>query len=297
MKTSPEPSSASPHLEQLSLGTAAVGMDYGATNTRGPIPSGEFGKILSRCRVIGIRGLDTAQNYGPAEEILGRFGVADFLVTTKITLQETEKAGSILEMTRTSLKRLRVKKLGGMLLHNERRLDAVDGAAVATALQDLKSLGLAERVGISSYEPARALELCEKHGFDVVQLPFNLLDTRLLQDDVLQRFLAQGIEVQTRSAFLQGILLGVPQGGRSVPQRVLDESALFRRKCKEQGRNPLGAAIGYPLATSPRIKIVIGVTGQDELETIVRALSDAKPLEKYKSPIWSPEFDPRTWEN
>lgn len=281
--------------DRLILGTAAFGMDYGATNSRGIVPADEIKAILQKCRDLGITALDTAQAYGLAEGNIGQAGLDGFSVTTKITLQEKEKAESISEMTRASLKRLRVKKLGGMLLHNEGRLDAADGAAVATALQDLKVLGLAEKVGVSSYEPARALELCEKHGFDIVQLPFNVLDRRLLQENVLQRLLARGIEIQTRSAFLQGTLLGIPRKGCYVPKRVLDKSALFRAQCKEQRLYPLGAALAYLLAASPSIKIVVGVTGLDELKAIIRVLSDAKPLENFKSPVWSSEFDPRTW--
>jgi len=296
MKAGLEPC-ASPNLGRLSLGTATLGMDYGATNTRGRIPSGEFEKILNRCRAGGIRRLDTAQSYGPAEELLGRFGVADFLVTTKFTLRGAEKAESVLEKARASLKRLRTEKLGWMLLHNEERLEAADGEAVASALQSLKTLGLVEKVGISSYEPVRALELCKKHGFDVVQLPVNVLDTRLLQDDILQRFLARGIEVQARSVFLQGILLDRPLPGKGVPTDAQNHAEAFRARCREESIPPLEAALGYVLGLASSLNVVFGITAAEQLEQVLQVAASPRVPRRMIPVFWKKEFDPRFWKS
>lgn len=288
---------ASPH-KRLILGTAAFGMDYGATNSRGIVPADEINAILQKCRGLGITGLDTAQAYGHAEENIGRAGLGGFSVTTKITLLPQESADLIPKRIERSLEHLQIKQVKNLLLHNDERIaTGRDAATVALALREAKERGQAKRVGVSSYDPSLALQLCKKHGFDVVQLPANLFDRRLLEGGYLARFLASGIEVQVRSVLLQGVLLGVPRNGSFVPQRVLNEAALFRAKCKERGIDPLGAAIAHIVATPSDIKVVIGVTTTDELDMIIRALSNAQALSHYHPPPWSQEFDPRNWKN
>lgn len=283
-------------LDRLILGTAAFGMDYGATNSRGIVPANEIKAILQKCREFGITGLDTAQAYGHAEENIGQAGLAGFSVTTKITLLPQESADLIPKKIKYSLAHLQLNKVKNLLLHNDDRIAAgSDAATVTLALREAKERGQATRIGVSSYEPSMALQLCEKYGFDVVQLPANVLDQRLLEGGYLARFLASGIEVQVRSVLLQGVLLGVPRKGSLVPQRVLDEAALFRAKCRKQGIDQLGAAVAHILAASPDIKVVIGVTAINELDAIICALSGARGLANYEPPTWSHEFDPRTW--
>jgi len=287
---------ASLHLGRLSLGTAALGMEYGATNKNGPISFEEFRVILDRCRLAGVQGLDTAQGYGKAEETLGHLGVSDFCINTKLNLRKTEDAAAIFEKAHDSLDRLRVGELDGILLHNDERLEADDGEAVASALKSLKNLGLAKKIGISSYEPTRALELCEKHGFDVVQLPVNVLDDRLLQDDLLQRFLARGIEVQARSVFLQGLLLARPLHGKDVPQEAQSHAEAFRTRCREEGVSPLEAALGYVLGLAEGLRVVFGVSSLGELDQILEVASSPRILRSAAPVSWRKDFDPRFWE-
>jgi len=283
-------------INRLILGTANFGQDYGATNQRGEVSCDEIRAILEQCLEEGITHLDTAQAYGQAEEKLGRIGLRGFLITTKISLQPGENPALVQEKVRLSMDRLQVNRIENLLLHNEEGITAsADAGAVASALLEIRSRGLAKRVGLSSYDPSSAMELCVKYGFNVVQLPVNLLDRRLFEGNLLQRFLAAGVEVQARSVFLQGILLGTPRCGLSVPKRVIDESCLFRSQCQAQGIDPLGAALSHLLAAPSALKIVIGVTGCDELKEIIQALLDAHFPKKYAPPAWRQEFDPRTW--
>jgi aryl-alcohol dehydrogenase-like predicted oxidoreductase len=281
----------------LILGTANFGQEYGATNQRGELPCDEIKVILERCLEAGINHLDTAQAYGRAEEKLGTIGLRGFSITTKIALQPGENPGLLQEKIRRSLDRLQVNRIENLMLHNEERMTgSADAGAVASALVEIRSRGLAKRVGLSSYDPLSAIRLCVKYNLNVVQMPVHIFDRRLFEGNLLQRFLAAGVEVQARSVFLQGTLLKTPRFGLPVPKRVLDESCLFRSQCQAQGISPLGAALAHLLAAPSALKIVIGVTGCDELEEIIQALSDARFPENYCPPAWRPEFDPRTWQ-
>ena len=219
---------------RLILGTATFGMAYGATNRRGEMALEEIKGLLDQCQEKGITQLDTAQAYGRAEEKLGKAGVTDFSITTKIVLQPEENAKAIYPKVIQSMERLGVDNIGNLLVHNEERMAQHDAGDVAEQLHLLVERRLVGRVGLSSYDPAQSLELCLRHGLQVVQLPVNALDRRLLQKGLLDKFLAKGIEVHARSVFFQGLLLEEPcQEGR-ISKEVLDHVARFREGCRNE---------------------------------------------------------------
>jgi predicted oxidoreductase len=49
--------------------------------------------------------------------------------------------------------------------------------------------------------------LLENFDFDLIQLPFNVFDNRLIVKGQLKKLKAKSIEIHARSVFLQGILL------------------------------------------------------------------------------------------
>jgi len=270
-------------------------MVYGATNRRGEIASGEIGRILAECRSCGVLELDTAQVYGRAEEKLGQAGVADFGVTTKIRLSAEEGAEDVGRKARESLARLNLEQVSALLLHNEERLAGSDASDIVAALRFLQKSHCAERIGVSSYDPLRALAWCQKFGLDLVQLPANALDSRLFHDDLLGRFLENGTQVQVRSVFLQGILLGDPVVPGKVPPAALVAAGRFREKCRAEGMDPLAGALGHVLGQGKGTKIVLGVSTLEELRQVLDALPSARALADPPSFPWQREWDPRTW--
>jgi len=282
-----------PH--RLILGTATFGMAYGATNRRGEVSLEEIKDLLDQCREKGITQLDTAQAYGRAEEKLGMARVTDFSITTKIVLKPEENAEAIHPKVIQSMERLGVDKIANLLVHNEERINQNDAGDVAEQLALLVEKGLVGRVGISSYDPVQALELCSRYGFQVAQLPANALDRRLFQKGLLEKILARGTEVHARSVFFQGLLLGEPcQKGR-IPKGVLDHVGRFREGCRKEGLTPLQGALGSVLAISDKIKIVFGVSHVTELLQVLDACEGARVPMAFSCPSWQREFDPRSW--
>jgi aryl-alcohol dehydrogenase-like predicted oxidoreductase len=282
-------------INRLILGTANFGQDYGATNKRGEIPCDEIKAILAQCLALGINQLDTAQAYGRVEEKLGMAGVTHFFTTTKIVLQPEENAETIPAKVEQSMHRLKVDRLDSLLLHNEQRLNQHDAGNVAEELHRLVAKGMVGRVGLSSYEPAQALELCSHYGLQVVQLPANALDRRLFQKGLLDKFLAKGIEVLVRSVFLQGLLLEQPCKEGRIPKEVLDHAGRFREGCRKEGLTPLQGALGSVLGISDKIKIVFGVSHVTELLQVLDACEKAQAPGAFSCPSWQKAFDPRSW--
>lgn len=282
---------------RLVLGTASFGMDYGATNADGKVAKEKIRAILEKCRTKGIRELDTAQAYGQAEEELGEAGVGDFSITTKVSVHAGEGAKTVTEKLRQSLRCLKVEQIENLLLHNEDCLARDDAAPIAEELHRLVGKGLARKVGVSSYEPKQALELCKKYGFQVIQLPANALDQRLLQEGLYDRFRENKIEVQIRSIFLQGILIDYPRNPQKVPRELVRLTEEFRAKCRERGLSPLQGALGWVYQAFKQAKVVVGVSGSKDLQQILESLPQKALDYHFASPAWTEEFDPRTWKN
>ena len=198
---------------RLALGTVQFGLDYGIANAAGQVAPEEVARILTLAQQLGIDTLDTAINYGHSESVLGQCGISPWQVVTKLpalpdgALDVAEWAHSHM---RQSLARLGVVKVHAVLLHKPQDLLGKNGDALLKALQDIKLQGHAAKTGISVYSPEELECFYALHHFDLVQAPFSILDQRLLVSGWLTKLHDMGVEVHTRSAFLQGLLLMRP---------------------------------------------------------------------------------------
>src|SRR5438067_13409029 len=77
--------------QQLALGTAQFGLDYGITNTRGRITAGEAASLLRQAWDGGVRVLDTARAYGNSEEVLGAAMRDPWRIVTKTLPLRSER--------------------------------------------------------------------------------------------------------------------------------------------------------------------------------------------------------------
>ena len=114
---------------RLVLGTTQLGMQYGLNNAVGQPPKGESFAILDAALKGGINTFDTAFAYGSAEDILGEWiesrGVQNkVFIISKMkphVLNEypdgTKAADTVVMEIKRSLKRLKLQKLDGYLLH------------------------------------------------------------------------------------------------------------------------------------------------------------------------------------
>src|ERR1700736_366409 len=59
-------------LRRLGLGTVQFGQAYGVSNSAGQVPVAEVRAMLARAAGEGVALLDTAANYGQAEEVLAQ---------------------------------------------------------------------------------------------------------------------------------------------------------------------------------------------------------------------------------
>ncbi|MBU2538882.1 MAG: aldo/keto reductase [Proteobacteria bacterium] len=257
---------------KLALGTVQFGLDYGIANQTGQVTRPEAKKMLQLAAANGIDTLDTAIAYGESETCLGEVGVQDFKVVTKlppVPVDCTDISDWVQEQVLASLDRLGAGAVYGLLLHRSDQLLGGIGKKLYRALQALKDKGVVQKVGISIYSP-HELETIPKHvRLDLVQAPFNLIDRRLYTTGWLSRLKNDGVEVHSRSVFLQGLLL---MSKVAMPPKFAPWSELWERWFKwlsVYDVSPVQACLAFPLGFPEIDRVVVGADNINQLEQII----------------------------
>jgi len=255
---------------RLALGTVQFGLDYGVANRTGKVSSTEIRAILETARNAGLQTIDTAIAYGDSEQRLGEAGIDQFDVVSK--LPAGIAADAVAAMVESSLAHLRVDRLGGLLLHRSGDLIGPDGAALYKALQHLKADGRVGRIGVSIYAPSELDVLMEHAELDLVQAPYNVIDRRLDTSGWLDRLCEANVEVHTRSAFLQGLLLMPPQ---ERPPSFLPWNgtlSAWDRWLVEIDQTAIGAALNFAVHDARISRVLVGIDDNTQLLQILAAL-------------------------
>ncbi len=262
--------------QKLALGSAQFGSPYGVANRTGQTSTTEVEKILQVAFDHDIDTIDTAIAYGDSERILGTIGVNQFKVVTKLPVCNVKPAAVkdwVYKLLEESLTRLRIGSLYGLLLHNPRDLTSGPGKELADVLLDLRSTGRVEKIGVSIYDPLDLEVTTKGLPLDIVQAPSNLIDRRLERSGWLSRLKAQNIEVHTRSAFLQGLLL-MPR--HAIPPKFHRWSSLWDRwheNLKVLNVSPASACLSYSLSLPHTDRVVVGVESATQLSELIESVS------------------------
>ena len=259
---------------KLALGTVQFGLNYGVANKVGQVDTIMASSILQLASRSGIDTLDTAIDYGNSENLLGKIGVRSWKVVTKLPAMPQD-CSSVSEWVNSqvfgSLKRLGLNSLYGLLLHRPSQLLERGGADLYSALKRLKADGLVSKVGISVYGPEELDQLFDRYSFDLVQAPLNILDRRLLESGWTQKLEQAGIELHTRSAFLQGLLLMPANERPNIFRQWSGVWMEWDRWLYSTGLNPLQACLYFLNSISSVNRIIVGVDSSGHMLEIIQA--------------------------
>ena len=192
--------------KNIAIGTVQFGMPYGITNTHMRVPTRKtVSDILSYALDQEISYLDTAKLYGNSEEVLGAVGIENFHVISKLPDCEVEQVEPLVE---DSCKKLGKDALYGYLLHSFEHFKT--DPLPYRKLEELRANRVIQKIGFSLYYPSDLKYLLDQAvDFDLIQVPYSILDRRFEPYFSLLR--EKGIEVHTRSAFLQGAFFFSPR--------------------------------------------------------------------------------------
>lgn len=258
-------------MDNLIIGTAQFGLDYGINNLAGQIKFPEAKRILNYAKNCGIDTLDTAQAYGASEKVLGTLigGEKCFKIITKIS-PDVKTRLALRKSLRQSFKLLKQSRVSTCYFHsfnsfkkNPRLLDE---------LVELKQDGYIDKIGFSLYHPSE-LEYLIKNNLspDIIQIPYSVFDTRF--EKSLEKAKKRKIEVHARSVYLQGLVFKDPDQLENDFKEV-KKSLIKLRNISAEAKLSIGAICLNFVYLNPKIdKIVIGVDSLAQLKENVEDLS------------------------
>ena len=259
---------------KLALGSANFGLDYGVANNSGKISESELSEILVLAQEAGIEVIDTAQAYGDSEARIGSLcGDAHFNFVTKIGAEFSNESFdyNVISSVKQSCRRLNQSRLYAVMLHRPEVLLGNQGREVIKELQILKEKGIVSKVGVSIYSPEILTALSRVFELDIVQVPFNLFDQQILSSGWSDKLKSAGVEIHTRSVFLQGLLLmqqsSLPEYFTNYWPAHFDAWYEFLNRNRA---NALEVALTFALHRDWIDKIVVGVDSVSQLKTLLK---------------------------
>lgn len=270
---------------KIGLGTVQFGLDYGVSNPQGITPIAEVKDILMFAWKSGITILDTAVSYGMSEEVIGQSipeGMS-FKIVTKTPLFKKDRidkadATRLEETFLQSLKRVKQPALYGLLVHHATDLLVPGGPYLWQTMEALKAAGLVKKIGVSVYSPREIEELSEKYRLDLIQLPVNVFDQRMIQGGYLRHLKDLGIEIHSRSVFLQGLLLMSPEELSPYFNPIRPMIMNYHSTMQNRRISPLAAALGFVYQQPEIDHILVGVNIQSHLEEIINVVHNIETM-------------------
>jgi aryl-alcohol dehydrogenase-like predicted oxidoreductase len=297
------------------MGTAQLTDVYGIANCRERgMDEEEALAFLDRAWELGIDGLDTAPGYGDSERMIGRWlermlQVRPSICTKLSGIGEDVPVEDVHETVRKKLKqsalRLGLAPLDTVLLHSAHNAFSHEGV-VWQALVEMKFAGHIQNIGVSVYSPEELEAVAELEDLDVVQIPFSVLDQRLLNGNWAERAAARGIRLIARSVYLQGLLLMSPEEMPLSLQELKPVLQEMRLLAREWGLTMEELALSFTAQAGLFDGIVFGCETMEQLERnlgIVQALrqhpllvdEQVKQLRERFGSVPAHLVDPRQW--
>ena len=263
-------------LSMFSLGTVQLGMNYGIGDDRAKPSEEKAFALLDRAMELGVDNLDTANNYGDSEAVIGRWlrsrkaeGKDCPWVVTKIG---PLKHGSfdivrddVLRQTEGCLNTLGVDTIDCLMLHNYEDY-ADDRDNVRKVFEELKSQKAYQYSAISAYSEHDYGVIADS-GFDATQIPMNVFDWVKINDGQMEKLEKSGMMVFVRSVFLQGLVFHTPE---DLDPRISFCAPYLEKYCgfcKEFGLSPAVLALSFVQSVPGVTTTVLGCDNVAQLES------------------------------
>lgn len=264
-------------MTRLCIGTVQFGMDYGVQGATRPAVEDAV-RMLDYATQNGVDAIDTAAAYGTAEDVVGEFLSRRTL--PRESVQVISKFGTnifegasfadyaerLLAAAEMSLRRIRSDYLDAYICHVP---TAVGDQAIIEAMAALKASGLVRHVGFSVYDPDQAQACLTADVVDFIQSPFSFLDRRMETSGELAAASAKGVDLHTRSAFVQGLML---MDVAKIPERLAATRPVIgdlEAACAEAGLSRRALALAFVKANPNVSHLVFGVDNIGQLKEIV----------------------------
>lgn len=272
------------------LGTAQLGMDYGIANVRGRPSEKSACEIIEAALKCGVNCFDTAQAYGNSEIVLGRAlryceAGPDIKIISKLSPKLRPTDSEAVELSiKTSCQNLGVGQLWCLMLHGADWLDSWRKGLGQTLCRS-KQAGEVGYLGVSVYTPDEARMALENADIQVIQVPCNLWDQRMLRDGIFELAAKKSKLLFVRSIYLQGLLLLSPEDVLKKLPVAKEASQRWHELAAQSGMSARQLSISFGLSLN--VPLVIGLENVQQLNENARLFQQAPLSAKVTEEIWS----------
>jgi aryl-alcohol dehydrogenase-like predicted oxidoreductase len=265
---------------KIGIGTVQFGLNYGISNSSGKTEREEVKQILEYASFHGVTILDTASAYGESESVIGQecpessyFSIVTKLPAFTNDVISKHDVASAKDILNRSLTKLNRNSVYGLLLHQASDLLKKGGSNLYEQLLALKLSGRVKKIGVSVYDKETLDRVLQRFDIDLIQVPVNVLDQRLLEGGYLASVHQSGVEVHARSTFLQGLLLMDPTALPPYFSSVREYLIGYRSFLDKKGLSLLSGSLSFVSSLDEVDSVICGVNNIEQLKEIVMASS------------------------
>lgn len=269
-------------VSEIAFGGVEIGLPYGiGVSGKGDMIAEKDAIILLQTAVAeGFNFFDTARLYGVSENIMGkafRHCRQDIVLATKCRhfrnvsgmLPSDREIRDLIHLSlRESLTALQTDYLDLYMLH-QADMEILDRQVIADEMLRLKKAGVVRAIGVSTYSVEETRKAIEADAWNVIQLPFNLMDQR--QQTLFEFAAKSGVGIVVRSVLLKGLLSARGTGLHPALQSVEEHIKKYSRLLQNGASLPKTAvkfALSFPEVSS----VLVGI---DKVSYLLESLDAA----------------------
>lgn len=293
-------------ISEIAFGGVEIGVPYGiGVNSKEDMLSEiDAVELLNYAVDSGINFFDTARMYGNSENIMGaafKNRRKEVVLATKCRHlldsngnlpPDLQLKGIIEKSLNESLEALQTDYVDVFMLH-QANMKILENETIAKVFSELKDQGLFRASGVSTYISEETQKAIEAGCWNMMQLPFNLMDQR--QGDLFEQASQKGIGIIVRSVLLKGLLSDRGKNLHPALRNVENHIKLYNDLLKGTDYDLPAFATKFALSFPEVASVLVGIDKKDyldqSLETADGIYLDKNKLNRVKQLAYpEPEF-------
>ena len=269
-------------VSEIAFGGVEIGMPYGigVESHKDMLSKKEAIDLVDSAIDSGINFFDTARQYGNSEYLMGKAFKdkrGEIVISTKCThfrgsdgkMPDDRQLVKIIKTSLSeSLKALQTDYVDVFMLHTA-DMEALENDEISRTFEDIKRSGKARAIGVSIYVPEETQKALDVGIWDVIQLPFNLMDQR--QKAFFSLAAQKGTGIIIRSVLLKGLLSNRGKNLHAALKDVETHIASYNGLMEDTNTDLAKLATKFALSFNEISSILVGIDRVEYLNKSVEA--------------------------
>lgn len=279
-------------ISEVAFGGVEIGVPYGigVSSEQDMLSEEKAIELLQSALESGINFFDTARMYGNSERIMGKAfknrrneivlaSKCVHLLDGEGKLPPNNQLKGIIEKSlNESLEALQTDYIDLYMLH-QATIDILENEEILKIFSDLKSQGLFKVTGVSSYTNEVSKKTIDTAFWNMIQLPFNLMDQR--QGELFDEAQQKGVGVVVRSVLLKGLLSDRGKNLHPALKDVENHIGKYHELLSNTDYSLPALATKFALSFPEVSAVLVGIDKQQYLDEAIKTV-DGNYLTKDK---------------